>query len=497
MEKILEHELVGFPVSQTDLPDDPKKYGESWACFENSTEGFCFGQLWSTERVFKMRFGRDSPFLPEYELGVLAPGDSASTSDFYYVIERGTWHIIREKWKSMIAKNFTPKEEEVTVRTQQLFDTRITETTFLDTAAKQSRLELVNLRNKPATGRLRLIPPAKWKIQPSKIEVKDVTMNNHFATTVTVIPPPNAELGIYSGSIKFSAEDIEASFPLDFCILSRSKKSPVQVVADREENMSVYKILNGLTLFKASADFAGCLYFLGNSPTTNQLDTSFPNIQTKVFLENSSGGVRLLYLDEAFGFEKSKTHRESFVGQPVEEGLWKGVCFSFEAKEQEEIKGLHGSISFLTLPHSNVVRVKRSFRNPALATFAFNSCLWISPKVGGDFLANKAIFPRGDRILAFKRAEKGFAVAGVTPERGWIYIVNEEKKQGLGVIVGNPSRSRILSLDIGKSMLELFVMSKIQLLPTETCELQDYLILGDEKYTSIDKMAHTLREIGT
>ena len=495
LEEILEHELVEFPVSHSDLPNDPKKYGESWACFENQIEDFCFGQLWSNERLFKIRVDGNRPFLPEYELGVIEPGKSACTSEFYYLVERGTWHTVRKKWKSLIAKKISPKEETKAVKAKRLFDAKLTDTTLFDSNEMKSKLELVNFRNKPAAGRLYLVPPDNWKIQPSEIEVKDVTMNKSFSTNITLVPPSDADLGIYSGAIKFSADNFETSFPLDFCILSKSSKSSVQVIKEKEENMSVFKILNGLTLFKASADFAGCLYFFGNTPSTNQLDTSFPNIQTKVFLENCSGGIRLLYLGEDFRFEKSKTYQESFRGQPVEEGLWKGVCFSFEAKEQEEIKGLLGSISFLTLPHSNIVKIKRRFENPTKAVFKFNSCLWISPKVGGDFQRNKVVFPRGDKIFQFKRAEKSVAVSGVTPEKGWVYVVNEEKKQGLGIVAGNTDKSMILSLDIGKTMLELFIFSKTQLLPKGICEFKDFILLSDEKYKFMDKMAQITREI--
>jgi hypothetical protein len=156
---------------------------------------------------------------------------------------------------------------------------------------------------------------------------------------------------------------------------------------------------------------------------------------------------------------------------------------------------LLGSISFLTLPHSNIVKIKRRFENQTQALFKFNSCLWISPNVGGDFQRNKVVFPRGDKIFQFKRAEKSLVVSGVAPEKGWIYVVNEEKKQGLGIVAGDTDKSMIFSLDIGKTMLELFVFSKTQLLPKETCEFQDFMLLGDEKYKFMDKMAETLREL--
>ena len=103
------------------------------------------------------------------------------------------------------------------------------------------------------------------------------------------------------------------------------------------------------------------------------------------------------------------------------------------------------------------------------------------------------IFPRGDKIFHFKRAE-GFAVSRVNPEKGWIVVVNKNKKQSLVVIVGNTDRSVILSLDLGKTMLELFLISRVLLLPRETCEFEDFLLLGDEKYESITRSLDVLKE---
>jgi hypothetical protein len=211
-----------------------------------------------------------------------------------------------------------------------------------------------------------------------------------------------------------------------------------------------------------------------------------------VFLENYSGGIRSLFLDDEFNFQKSKTHEESFNAEPIEEGFWKGVQFTYETRKQEELRGLVGSVAFLTLPFSNIIKVRRRFENPTSASFKFNNCLWISPNVGGVFQENDVVFPRGDKIFHFKRAE-GFAVSNVEQEKGWAVVVNRNKKQSLGVIAGNTDRSMILSLDIGTTMLELFVISRALLLPKETCEFVDFALLSDGEYESLDKMATLLR----
>jgi len=488
---ILEHETIGFPVSESDLPTDPNKYAESWVCFEDPVQNYCFGQVWSKDKLFKIRAREGSYFLPEYKLGEIKPGESVSTSAFYYVIEKGNWRTIRKRYESLVGKRFSPKEAPL-IRAKPLFDVKVADTVLFDNLKLKTQLTVVNTRNKPTTGKLTIIPPEGWKIQPKKIEIQKITANKTFATDITITPPSDAELGMFSGTLSFSAPNQEVRFPLHFCLLSKQTQASTEVTTKEEQNKNIFKISNGLLQFKASADFAGCLYFLGKDSTLNQLGTSFPNIQTKVFLENYSGGIRSFYLDDEFNFQKSKTHEEAFKAEPIKEGLWKGVKFTYKTEKQEEMKGILGSVAFLTLPFSNVIKVKRRFENPTSASFKFNNCLWISPNVGGVFQENDVIFPRGDKIFHFKRAE-GFAVSSVEPEKGWAVVVNRNKKQSLGVIAGNTGRSTILSLDIGKTMLELFVISRVLLLPKETCEFEDFVLLWDEKYESIDKMATVLR----
>ena len=213
-----------------------------------------------------------------------------------------------------------------------------------------------------------------------------------------------------------------------------------------------------------------------------------------MFLQNYSGGVRALYLGEGFDFEKSRSHQEHYETEIIKEGRWKGVKFSFESKEQEELKGLLGSISYLALPSSNVLKIKREFKNHTSARFEFNSSLWISPNVGGNFEKNEVIFQRDGRILRFKRAG-GAVVSGVQPEKGWAFIANAEQKIGLGVIAGNPDKSMLLSIDLGKGLMELLIQSKIQLQPIESCELEDFVVLTNEDHEPMDKLSNMLRKL--
>lgn len=487
LEETVKHEMIGFPVSEADLPTDPENYTESWICFQNQAQGFCFGQIWSKEKLSKIKISEQSFLSPEYELGQIKPGHSASTSEFYYVIERGDWKTIRRKWQSLIKRKIVLEEKIIKIK--PLLNVKLAETMLYDNTELQTQLEITNFRNKEVSGKIVLNPPKKWKISPSNIVFKKVTAKNRFTANVSIIPPLNTELGIHSGTISFSSEKREIQYPMDFCILSKISKL-ITIMPDKEQNKNVYKVSNGLLHFKTSAEFAGCLYFLGKDEI-NQLGTSFPQIGTKVFLQNYTGGIRALYL-ERFNFQKSKTHQESYKAELAEEGYWKGLKFSFHSKQQEEIKGILGSVSYLTLPFSNVIKIKRRFENPTSASFKFNSCLWISPTVGGTLEKSEVIFPRDNKIYWFKRTE-GIAISGVQPERGWLFVKNRKEKTGLGLITGNTDLSTILSLDLGNTMLELLVLSEIQLHTKESCELEDYVILSNDDYTSLDKLSEILR----
>ena len=491
LKEIMEHEMIGFPVSESDLPTDPKAYRESWIGYENEAQGFCFGQIWSSEKVSKIRIGEGSLLTPEYSLGQVKPGETVCTSDLYYVVERGSWQSIRRRWQSLVEKKIYPEAERV--ESEPLFNVELADAVLYDRAELKTQLRVVNFRNKEASGGVALTPPKGWKVVPSKIEIKKVTMNNPFTANVSLVPPAQAGLGVHSGAIGFFSDKQVVRFPLDVCLLSLGGKRSVSVSQGMEEDKAVFKVSNGLLRFRASAEFAGCLYFLSKNDALNQLCSNFPRVGTKVFLENYTGGVRAFYLGDGFDFAKSKSHEESYAAELVEEGLWKGVKFSFESKQQEQMKGVLGSVSYLTLPLSNVVKIKRRFENPTFASFGFNGCLWISPNVGGNFEKNDVIFPRGGKILQFRRAGEP-AVAGVQTEKGWALVANAEQKTGLGIIAGDTDKSMVLSLDIGKTMLELLVMSRVQLQPNQTCELEDYIVLSNEDHEPIDKLSRALRK---
>lgn len=490
LREIMEHEMVEFPVSESDLFTDPENYRESWICYQDQAQGFCFGQIWSKEKLSKVRIGEQSLFNPEYSLGQMEPGQSAMTSELYYAIERGSWQSIRRKWRFLIDRKISSEEKHS--EPKPLFDVKLAQNILYDKAELRTQLKAVNFRNKETTGKMVLVPPNGWKITPSKMELKKVAANNPFAAKVSLHPPPKVRLGVYSGTISLHTDRQEFQFPLDVCILSQIRGHSVAVASNKEKDRLVHKVSNGLLEFKASAEFAGCLFFLSRRREENQLASNFPNVGTKVFLENYTGGIRAFYLGDRFDFEKSKSHEEQYQAETIEEGLWKGVEFSFESKQQQETKGILGSVSYLTLPFSNVVKIKRKFTNPTEASFTFNSCLWISPNVGGDFERNESIFPRSDRVFRFKRSE-GVAISGVQPEKGWVFVANAQRKKGLSLIVGNNEESRIILLDIGRSILEMIVFSRVQLQPKENCELEDYIVLGWESHESVDKLSKILR----
>jgi hypothetical protein len=64
----------------------------------------------------------------------------------------------------------------------------------------------------------------------------------------------------------------------------------------------------------------------------------------------------------------------------------------------------------------------------------------------------------------------------------------------MGLVAGNPDKSMLLSIDVGKSLMELLIYSKIQLQPAESCTLEDYVVLTDENDEPMDKLSNLLRK---
>jgi len=491
LKDIVVNEMVSFPNSEAELPTDPNDYKESWVCFQSKAQGFCYGQIWSKEKLAKVRFTEQFLFAPEYSLGQVKPGQTACTSQLYYVIDTGDWRSVRRKWQSLVERK--THFGEGTAEPQRLFNIRLTEDTLYSTARLKTRLEVINSKNKDETGRILLTPPVGWRIAPTELKVNGVTAKTPFSADVSLYPPAEARLGVHSGSIEFHSERQLIRFPLDLALFSKTPGHSVSTLRKREEGKEVIKVSNGLLQFKASADFAGCLYFLSGEGRVNHLCSNFPRIGTRVFLQNYSGGIRALYSGEDLDFEKSKSHLESFQTEIIREGRWSGVKFSYKSEKQEGLEGVLGSTSYLTLPASNIVKVRRQFSNPTPARFEFNNSLWISPNVGGDFQKNEVIFPRDGRNFRFKRGA-GFVISGVQPEKGWALVANAEKNAGLGVVTGDPLNSLLLSLDIGKSLMELLIESRIRLQPMEKVQLEDFVVLCNGDYESMDRLSNALRK---
>ncbi len=489
MDEIREHEMIEFPVSESDLPTDPNAYKESWVCFQNHPGDYSLGIFWSKESLKKVKFEDYPKVLAEYDLGEVGPGQSVTTPEFYYVMKRGGWQGIHRKWKQLVEKKLRPPEE--TAQSKPLFNISLANTILFNTNPHQTSLEVTNFRNKKIDGEITILPPPKWKITPSKTVINDVSKEKPFKTALTLTPPPQAKLGIHSGKIRLTSPNQITEYPLDLCIISEDNNGKVSIKSQTEQDQKVFKISNGLIHFKSSAACGGCLYFLGKDKV-NQLATTFPEMGTRVFLQNYSGGIRALWIHEDFDLQKSQTHKEKFTVEKIREHPWSGVKYSYQSKKQDELKGTTGAISYLTLPFSNLVKIRREFNNPTKATFHFTNCIWLSPQVGGNFQQNEVIFPRRNQIMRYRRA-KGFPVAEVNPEKGWLIVRNEKKNTGLSMITGDTLHSNIFSLDIGKTLLELFIRTKIRLQPGESTRIEDYIVLDRGNIETTEKLANTLR----
>jgi hypothetical protein len=198
---VVQHETIGFPTSESDLPDDPKEFKESWVCYQDEAQDFCFGVVWSGEKLSKVRFGEQSLITPEYKLGQLKPGETACTSDLYYILERGSWQNVRRWWQSLVERKIQADVERV--ESKPLFNVELADTVLYDRAELKTQLRVVNYRNKEASGEVVLTPPKGWKIVPSEVKVEKVTMNNPFTVDVVLISSAQAGLGVHNGFISF------------------------------------------------------------------------------------------------------------------------------------------------------------------------------------------------------------------------------------------------------------------------------------------------------
>ena len=136
------------------------------------------------------------------------------------------------------------------------------------------------------------------------------------------------------------------------------------------------------------------------------MEDNFPEIKPFFFVDYFSGGIQTLYF--SFRDENPSSKPEITKTEIIEEGKWKGIKSTWTVENMESLKGQTFSLTYLTLPESNLIRIKMLHDNDTPRRLKFIAALVASLSLQGDAKDTIIKVPGGIKTWIRNRVQKPF-----------------------------------------------------------------------------------------
>jgi len=177
---------------------------------------------------------------------------------------------------------------------------------------------------------------------------------------------------------------------------------------------SVYAVSNGALSFAVLDGLSGSLIRLSDAQGRGYLYDNAPEVKPWHFFENHVGGVQPLVAGRRL--ELIFDELDPLQAEAVEEGHWKGVEVSWTAYKNEHVRGQEWRLAYLTLPGSNVVRLRLRHHNPTPRRVEWFGALLANVNLadapGGSFEGVTVRAPGGQGTWTRNPAPKPFVSPG-------------------------------------------------------------------------------------
>ena len=371
------------------IPGTPKEYSGGWIASDSPTGAR--GQFWDMEEIEEVRIGNGQLNALHYPIVSIEPGETKRLTRIWLAPSVSNWMAVRNLWKSRVAREFDTTITEDTVTTRSAFDFESTSVVVpsksdveLDVVARKAVLA-------PLPVDINVTPPKGWEVDVNATGENSLKMHPvqdkesiHLKFSPTKDIPD--EFGVFTGSIHLKGTS-DTRRPLHILQVGKSG-GDVSIEETTEQEKSVFIIKNGLTEFKVSPDYGGCLYSLKNSRGTELLMSTFPTAEPKPggFMDNYFGGVQPLLWgrDDEDDLSVAKTNREKMSGKPIEVGIWKGVEVSWVAKLQKSIQDVTLKVQYLTAPNSPLIMTRWIVDNTSTSPTTIFPSFFIDPAFNED-----------------------------------------------------------------------------------------------------------------
>lgn len=423
-------------MNDTLVPQDPAHWRETWTAAQTLFGGDHVAWFWRPNGVSKVKVEGGMLSLLEKEPRALAPGERTELFHAWYGFSYSSLPEVRQRWSQLVGHKSQPGDERYGVPTVPPVEARWSgEGVVVRGTTARKTIELSFATPLPLPGELRLALPDGW-------QGTFVTPDGPQPTLAMPDPVPGSpaqievELDVPDGAPSVAALQLHfgGAFELDFDLpLLTISAGEVAVTRAAVDGQPAWSVSNGALSFAVLDGLSGSLVRLQDASGRSYLYDNAPEVKPWYFFENHVGGVQPMV---------SATQIEVFFGEldalraePVAEGRWAGVEVAWTAVHEEHLRGQPFRLAYLTLPGSDLVRLRLRHHNPTPRRIEWLGALVANLKLGarpdadaGEGLVVRA--PGGRGTWTRNPAPKPFVNPGHLGEP-WVQVMGGEQSIAL------------------------------------------------------------------
>ncbi|MBD3190493.1 MAG: GNAT family N-acetyltransferase [Candidatus Heimdallarchaeota archaeon] len=472
------------------IPNDPTIWSETWTAAEGILKNEIFGWSWNPKNISKIKVQNGMLSLLESETMEIKQGQSYRPVHLWFLFDMNSLVSFRKRWNQLIGNKTISyldqlKGPEITKALEMEFEK---DNILLLGQENIKKVIITFVSPYPLPGKLTLKLPQDWQGafltkegKQDSIPMPEPAPFSNKRIELEIIPPKNTNSLVEGISVHFCGE-----FELDFelPVLLVNPKQKVLIKKKELANEDILEVSNGRLKFCISSDIGGNLIRLEDDKQRSFLLDSFPEVKPRIFFANHLGGLQPMI----FSLKQNNPFNEleSVECESVTEGSWKGVQCSWTIqKEKEYLLGQKFKMTYLTLPGSNIIKIKIAHENSTKRTIAFVGSLLADIALQGTLEKNVIEFPSTGQIWTRNPHQKAF-ISPLLMDNSWARVYRDD--QSIVFVVPEKSSGGVVVLNLGP-MIAGWVLAFAQTKPNETSMLEFAIIINQskEKISTIQK----------
>ncbi|NHJ46442.1 MAG: GNAT family N-acetyltransferase [Asgard group archaeon] len=390
--KIIESDSITNFLTYPVIPSDPKIWHETWSAVEGLLFSDLSAWIWKPDNTEKITLNQGSVSSFESETKELQPGEEYYPIKLWYSFGFNNLQEVRRRWSQLVGKKeFSKVEEYAGPEITKALTVELLGDHCLETGkTHELTLNIMFVSAYPLKGTLSLNLPNSWngKFKTEKgledtIPIPELVPFQKTPVKIEVTIPDKITSQVENIQLHLSGE-----FEFDFnnyVILSRIGSVDIKPITI--EDGKAIELSNGNITFAISSEIGGNLIHIKDKQNRTFLLNCFPNVQPKFFMGEYLGGLQPIVFqtiaDDPFSRMEKTTSEEIVIDN------WKGVKVSWIVeKEKQYLKGHQISISYLTIPYSDLVRIIITLDNPTPRVINWIGGILADVGIGGSTEGN-------------------------------------------------------------------------------------------------------------